>query len=76
MVETVLRTHNNKIEDAIESLHALSLGDTIARNESQGLDSAMMGNNDTGPAQSEHECMLFFILSFPWLLLTKIALFL
>lgn len=65
MVETVLRTHNNKIEDAIESLHALSLGDTIARNESQGLDSAMMGNNDTGPAQSEHECMLFFILSFP-----------
>ncbi|KAL6337033.1 hypothetical protein AAG906_036347 [Vitis piasezkii] len=55
MVETVLRTHNNKIEDAIESLHALSLGDTIARNESQGLDSAMMGNNDTGPAQSEHE---------------------
>lgn len=55
MLETVLRTHNNKIEDAIESLHALSLGDTIARNESQGLDSAMMGNNDTGPAQSEHE---------------------
>ncbi|XP_010654304.1 uncharacterized protein LOC100247807 isoform X2 [Vitis vinifera] len=52
MVETVLRTHNNKIEDAIESLHALSLGDTIARNESQGLDSAMMGNNDTGPAQN------------------------
>ena len=65
MVETVLRYHNNKIEDAIESLHALSLGDTIARNESQGMESAMMGNSDTGGAHSEPECILLFILSFP-----------
>lgn len=65
MVETVLRTHNNKIEDAIESLHALSLGDTVARNESQGLNPGMMGNSNTGSALSEPECMLLFIRSFP-----------
>ena len=63
-MEAVLRTHNNKIEDAILSLHALSLGDTIARNESQGMESAMMGNSDTGPAHSEPECMLLFVISF------------
>lgn len=63
-METVLRSHNNKIEDAIESLHALSLGDTIARNESQGLDSVMMGNSSTIPGQSEPEYFMFLFFHF------------
>lgn len=45
LVESVLRNHNNKIEDAIESLHALSLGDVTANNMSQRLDSTMNGNS-------------------------------
>ncbi|KAK9290703.1 hypothetical protein L1049_008877 [Liquidambar formosana] len=44
LVETVIKTHNNKIEDAIESLHALARGDVTSKNESQSFDSTMIGN--------------------------------
>ncbi|KAF6137755.1 hypothetical protein GIB67_040463 [Kingdonia uniflora] len=41
VVETVLSTHNQKIEDAVESLNALCLGDVSA---SQRLDSTVANN--------------------------------
>lgn len=47
VVETVLKTHDNKIDDAIKSLHALCLGDDSARNESAILNS-LIQSNDTG----------------------------
>ncbi|KAF8397517.1 hypothetical protein HHK36_016434 [Tetracentron sinense] len=49
MVETVLNTHNNKIEDAIESLHVLCLGDATSKTESQNLDSMVIGNGSADP---------------------------
>ncbi|XP_057971309.1 uncharacterized protein LOC131160039 isoform X2 [Malania oleifera] len=49
LVETVLRTHKDNIEDAIRSLKALCIGDGNLRNESQSFDSTMMGNCATVP---------------------------
>lgn len=39
LVESVLKTHNNKIEDAIENLRSLTVGDISAKNELQSLHS-------------------------------------
>ncbi|KAJ7972536.1 Ubiquitin system component Cue [Quillaja saponaria] len=52
-VETVLRNNNYKTEDAIESLGAFSSGGVDAQNES---DSAVIGNCDAVPDQSEATC--------------------
>ncbi|OVA03511.1 Ubiquitin system component Cue [Macleaya cordata] len=49
LVESVLNTHNHKIEDAIESLHALCLGDVSAKAELQSPDSMMMANSPAAP---------------------------
>ncbi|KAI3851626.1 hypothetical protein MKX03_009006 [Papaver bracteatum] len=45
LVESVLNTHNHKIEDAIESLNALCIGDVSARTELQSPDSMMTANS-------------------------------
>ncbi|XP_077213814.1 uncharacterized protein LOC143848703 [Tasmannia lanceolata] len=44
LVETVLNSHNHKIEDAIESLHTPSLGDASAKSVSLNLDSMVIAS--------------------------------
>ncbi|XP_072960356.1 uncharacterized protein [Typha angustifolia] len=46
VVETVLNSHDHKIDDAIKSLHALCLGDASARNESAGLNTSLLSNGN------------------------------
>lgn len=45
VVETVLKTHDHKIDDAIKSLHALCLGDDSTRNESAILNSLVQSDD-------------------------------
>ncbi|KAJ6820090.1 uncharacterized protein M6B38_399285 [Iris pallida] len=45
IVEKVLKAHDHKIDDAIKSLHALSLSDGSARNESEILNSLIQLND-------------------------------
>ncbi|KAI3944518.1 hypothetical protein MKX01_001033 [Papaver californicum] len=45
LVESVMSTHNHKIEDAIESLNALCIGDVSGGSELQSPDSMMMVNS-------------------------------
>ncbi|GAV62707.1 CUE domain-containing protein, partial [Cephalotus follicularis] len=45
LVRSVLRNHNNKIEDAMESLRALSFSDAIGSIKSQSVDSVTIGNS-------------------------------
>ncbi|XP_031275983.1 uncharacterized protein LOC116134445 isoform X1 [Pistacia vera] len=52
LVKSVLRDHDNKIEDAIVSLRALSFGDFSERTKSQGLDSTTIGNCAAVPGES------------------------
>lgn len=49
LVDSVLKNHNNKIEDAIESLRALSFADVSSNNGLQSHDSTMIGNCGTSP---------------------------
>ena len=44
-METVLKSHDNKIDDAIKSLHALCIGDDSARNEAAILNSLFQSDN-------------------------------
>lgn len=44
MVKSALRDQDNKIEDAIVSLRALSFGDMSERTKALGLDSTTIGN--------------------------------
>ncbi|XP_008812032.1 uncharacterized protein LOC103723021 isoform X2 [Phoenix dactylifera] len=46
VVETVLKTHDHKIDDAIKSLHALCLGDDSARIESARLNSILQATEN------------------------------
>ncbi|XP_010937662.1 uncharacterized protein [Elaeis guineensis] len=46
VVETVLKTHDHKIDDAIKSLHALCLGDDSARIESARLHSILQATEN------------------------------
>ncbi|XP_059463208.1 uncharacterized protein LOC132192039 [Corylus avellana] len=52
LVTTVCTNHNNKIEDAIESLRSLAFTDVSARNKSQSLDSTFIDNCAGVPGQS------------------------
>ncbi|KAF3447900.1 hypothetical protein FNV43_RR08607 [Rhamnella rubrinervis] len=56
LVETVLRNHNDNVEDAIESLRNISFGNLDARNRSQNTDSATIGNCGAGPDQGAITC--------------------
>ncbi|KAG2690508.1 hypothetical protein I3843_09G186500 [Carya illinoinensis] len=56
LVETVCRNHNHKVEDAIESLRALSFADVSARNQSQSFDSTTFVNCADVPGQSTAAC--------------------
>ncbi|KAJ4832896.1 hypothetical protein Tsubulata_026356 [Turnera subulata] len=52
LVQTMLRNHNNKADDAIESLRRISFSDPIERNKSQSFESATLGNCDFAPVPS------------------------
>ncbi|KAH7514780.1 hypothetical protein FEM48_Zijuj11G0126800 [Ziziphus jujuba var. spinosa] len=56
LVETILRNHNNNVDDAIESLRTISFGNLDARNRSQNLDSATIGNCAAVPDQGAATC--------------------
>lgn len=60
-METVCRNHNHKVEDAIESLRALSFTDVSARHQSQSFDSTTFVNCANVPGQSTATCELFII---------------
>ncbi|MCL7041664.1 hypothetical protein MKW94_014250 [Papaver nudicaule] len=55
LVESVLNTHNHKIEDAIESLNALCIGDVSSRTESLSPDSMMANSPSVQGAESNQE---------------------
>lgn len=59
---TVCTNHNNKIEDAIESLRSLAFTDVSARNKSQSLDSTFIDNCADVPGQSTAACKLLVML--------------
>ncbi|KAJ9180739.1 hypothetical protein P3X46_008951 [Hevea brasiliensis] len=56
LVKTVYRNHNNKIDDAIQTLMKFSFGDDVDRNKSQSFESATIGNCDAVPALSTATC--------------------
>lgn len=56
-METVLNTHNHNIDNAIESLHALCLGDVTAKNKSQSLDSMVIINGPAVPGKRVVYCI-------------------
>ncbi|KAK4583583.1 hypothetical protein RGQ29_026351 [Quercus rubra] len=56
LVERVCRNHNNKIEDAVVSLRAISFADVNARNRSQSSDCTNIANCSDGPSQSSATC--------------------
>ncbi|KAL5986168.1 hypothetical protein ACLOJK_028160 [Asimina triloba] len=55
LVETVLNTHGHRIEDAIQSLHSLCLGDASAKDESSGQDSMIVGNSEDNAQTSNQK---------------------
>lgn len=58
LVEMVCRNHNNRIEDVINSLRALSFPDLTARNKSQCFDSTIFANGAHVSGQSTCSQML------------------
>ncbi|XP_030925120.1 uncharacterized protein LOC115952411 [Quercus lobata] len=56
LVERVCRNHNNKIEDAVVSLRAISFADVNARNRSQSSDCTNIANCGDVPCQSSATC--------------------
>ncbi|XP_062168097.1 uncharacterized protein LOC133874240 isoform X2 [Alnus glutinosa] len=56
LVKTVCTNHNNKIDDAIESLRALAFTDASTRNKSQSFDSTFIDNCADVPGQSTAPC--------------------
>jgi hypothetical protein len=61
-VKTVCTNHNNKIDDAIESLRALAFTDASTRNKSQSFDSTFIDNCADVPGQSTAPCKLLVML--------------
>lgn len=54
IIETVLRTHEHNIDDAIKSLHSIHLGDDPARNESAASNTTAL-NGNINAQTSEHD---------------------
>lgn len=61
-MKTVCTNHNNKIDDAIESLRALAFTDASTRNKSQSFDSTFIDNYADVPGQSTAPCKLLVML--------------
>lgn len=61
-MERVCRNHNNKIEDAVVSLRAISFADVNARNRSQSSDCTNIANCGDVPSQSSATCKLLVML--------------
>lgn len=57
VVETVLNSHDHKIDDAIKSLHALCLGDGSVNVE--GINSILQSSDST--LQGQHLLRLFLL---------------
>ncbi|XP_008784511.1 uncharacterized protein LOC103703441 isoform X2 [Phoenix dactylifera] len=55
VVETVLKTHDHKIDDAIRSLHALCLGNDSTRAESARLNSILQANENDVEGVSNYQ---------------------
>ncbi|KAJ4704725.1 Ubiquitin system component Cue [Melia azedarach] len=56
VLKSVLRNHENNIEDATDSLRAISFGNNSERNRPQGLDSTTVGNCSAIPGESASSC--------------------
>lgn len=56
LVERVCTSHNNKVEDAIESLRALAFANVSERNKSQCFDSTISKNFADVPGESTAAC--------------------
>lgn len=56
LVKTIFRNNNNKIEDAIESLRVLSVGDAVEMNKSPSIDSTTVGSCTDVFGQSMATC--------------------
>lgn len=61
-MESVLKTHNNKIEDAIENLRSLTVGDISAKNELQSLHSRISADCASIPGTQTVFCFYMEIL--------------